>query len=140
LARAGTGSTTASGTHGPASLEELLGYGMIIAASLIIGPFTWYHQFVWLLLPLLMIADRWFVNRRRVPLLLLAVLVLGIDANELLWTKLHHAMIASGLYRTLSMPFVAALLAWTIMALMIIAFRRSRRAEGFYAEPTDGAV
>lgn len=139
-AGAGAGSDVTRGTRGPASLEELLGYGMIIAASLIIGPFTWYHQFVWLLLPLLMIADRWFVNRRRVPLLLLALLVLGVDANELLWTKLHHTMITSGLYRALSVPFVAALLAWAIMALMIIAFRRSRRADRFHAEPTDGVT
>jgi hypothetical protein len=137
-ANAGAGSNVTRGTRGPASLEELLGYGMIIAASLIIGPFTWYHQFVWLLLPLLMIADRWFVNRRRVPLLLLALLVLGVDANELLWTKVHHTMITSGLYRALSVPFVAALLTWAIMALMIIAFRRSRRADRFHTEPADG--
>ena len=38
---------------------DLLGFGMVLAATLVIGPFTWYHQFVWLLIPLMTLACRY---------------------------------------------------------------------------------
>jgi hypothetical protein len=96
---------------------------MVIAATLVIGPFTWYHQFTWLLIPLVTIACCLIRARRRWLFALLGVLVVGIDANELLWTRLQRDVIASGLYRGLSLPFLAALILWAGAATTMLAKR-----------------
>ena len=108
--------------------DELLGFGMVVAATLVIGSFTWYHQFTWLLIPLLLIACRLIDARRWWLVGALGAVVLGIDANELLWTRLHHLVIASGLYRGLSLPFAAAIVAWAMAAAMIVIDRRTQRS------------
>jgi Glycosyltransferase family 87 len=108
---------------------ELLGFGMVVAATLVIGSFTWYHQFTWLLIPLLLVACRLIVARRWWLVAALGVLILGIDANELLWTRLHQTVIESGVYRGLSLPFVAAIVVWTSAAAMIAAGRVGRGLE-----------
>jgi hypothetical protein len=115
--------------------EELLGFGLVVATSLVIGPFTWYHQFVWLLIPLLTLACWWVSARRWWLVVLLAALVVAIDANELLWAGLHHAVIASGLYRALSTPFVATMIVWALAAGALLGWRRRRARPG----PTDPA-
>jgi hypothetical protein len=96
------------------------GFGAVIAATLVVGPFTWYHQFVWLLIPLVIVTCRLAVPPRWLPLSVLGLLVVGIDANEAVWVWLQHAAIVSGFYRSLSWPFVAALVTWGLAALMIV--------------------
>jgi hypothetical protein len=104
--------------------QDLLGFGMVIAATLVIGPFTWYHQFVWLLIPLLFIAERLIVAHRWKLLAALGILVLGVDANQLIWTVLRRFTISSGLYRGLSLPFVAVLVVWATTAALLVKVRR----------------
>jgi hypothetical protein len=121
-----------AGAEGPARRaatdDELLGFGMVVAATLVIGSFTWYHQFTWLLIPLLLVACRFIVARRWWLVAALGLVVLGIDANELLWTRLHHLVIESGYYRALSLPFAAALLVWAAAAAMIVSRRAAQRS------------
>ena len=103
--------------------DDLLGFGAVVAATLVVGPFTWYHQFVLLLIPLLTLACRWVSARRWGLVAVLAVLIVAIDANELLWTRLHGVVIESGGYRALSMPFVAALVVWAAAAGALVVSR-----------------
>ena len=110
---------------GPAAAEvEGLGFGMVIAASLVVGPFTYYHQFAWLLIPLLLIADRLIRARRWLPLALLGVLLAAVDANELLWKLFQIAMLDSGVWRLLSAPFLFAMVIWATCAVMVVRSRR----------------
>ena len=103
---------------GPAEIEGL-GLGMVIAATLVVGPFTYYHQFSWLLIPLLLIADRLIRARRWLPLALLGVLLVAVDANELLWKMVQQTMLDSGVWRLLSLPFVLAMVIWATCAVMV---------------------
>jgi hypothetical protein len=128
------------------AIEERLGFGMVVAASLVIGPFTFYHQFVWLLLVLLVLADRFLASRQWRALALVVGLVLVIDLNELLWIGASTAMgqrfwewpyrllIATGLWRTLSLPFVATLTAWGLSLALVVAGRRRRDGDSRLAE------
>jgi hypothetical protein len=128
------------------AIEERLGFGMVVAASLVIGPFTFYHQFVWLLLVLLVLADRFLASRQWRALALVVGLVLVIDLNELLWIGAstaigqrfwewpYHLLIATGLWRTLSLPFLATLTAWGLSLALVIAGRRRREAGSNLAE------
>ena len=93
--------------------------GMVIAATLVVGPFTYYHQFSWLLIPLLLIADRLIRARRWLPLALLGVLLVAVDANELLWKMVQQTMLDSGVWRLLSLPFVLAMVIWATCAVMV---------------------
>ena len=121
--------------RGPASFEELLGFGMVIAATLVIGPFTWYHQFTWLLILLVTIADRLLMRRRWWLLAFLGLLVVGVDANEIFWTVLRHFAISSGLYRALSLPFATAVITWAVATVMILVDRRRRGLDGGTRRP-----
>jgi hypothetical protein len=128
------------GAQVTAGAEELLGFGMVLAATLVIGPFTWYHQFVWLLIPLMTLVCRFIQARRWQSLLALGLLVLGMDVNELLWVRLQHDVIESGVYRGLSLPFIAALVVWALTAAALVAERRGVRVAGRGKLPLAGAV
>ena len=129
------------GGHGaPASAVDLLGFGAVLAATLVIGPFTWYHQFVWLLIPLMTLACRYIDERRWQSLLALGLLVLGMDANELLWVRLQRDVIESGVYRGLSLPFIAALVVWVMAVAALVAERRGARVAGRGELPLAEAV
>ncbi|MGO8683433.1 MAG: glycosyltransferase family 87 protein [Thermoleophilia bacterium] len=117
--------------------EDELGFGMVIAASLVIGPFTFYHEFVWLLILLLVIGNRFLVGRRWRLLTLVGILILAIDLNELVWVGAlwaglfnnfwewpYHMLASVGLWRMLSLPFAATLVAWSMAFAMVIADRR----------------
>jgi alpha-1,2-mannosyltransferase len=128
------------------AVEEQLGFGMVVAASLVIGPFTFYHQFVWLLLVLLVLADRFVAARQWRAFALVVGLVLAIDLNELLWIGGSSAtvqrfwewpyrlVITSGLWRSLSLPFVAAVVAWALSLALVIAGRRRRAGDSRLVE------
>lgn len=110
---------------GPAAAEtEALGFGMVIAATLVVGPFTYYHQFAWLLIPLLVIADRLISARRWLALALLGLLLLAVDANELVWKLFQVALLDSGVWRVLSLPFLLAMVIWVTSAVMVVRSRQ----------------
>jgi hypothetical protein len=128
------------------AVEERLGFGMVVAASLVIGPFTFYHQFVWLLLVLLVLADRFLASRQWRAMALVVVLVLVVDLNELLWIGASTAIgqrfwewpyrlvVASGFWRALSLPFVATVTAWALSLGLVIAGRRRHDGDSRLAE------
>ena len=116
--------------------EDQLGFGLVLAVSLVIGPFTFFHQFLWLLVLLLVIADRLIAARRWVLLALLVSLVLAVDLNELVWVgalwvgAFHHVwvwpyreMVAAGLWRALSVPFLVTVALWAAGCAMVVAGR-----------------
>jgi hypothetical protein len=91
--------------------EEQLGFGMVV-------------------------ADRFVATKQWRALALVAVLVLAVDLNELLWIAASSAavqrfwewpyrlVIASGLWRALSLPFMATVAAWALSLALVIAGRR----------------
>jgi len=118
--------------------EEQLGFGMVVAASLVVGPFTFYHQFVWLLPVLLVLAGRFAGARQWRALALVVLLHVAVNVNELLWIGASWApvqrvwawpsrvFVDSGLWRTLSLPFLAAMSAWALSFVLVTAGRRQR--------------
>ena len=92
--------------------EDLVGFGMVLAASSVVGPFTYYHQFSWLLIPtaLLVVAA---VHRGSVASVLgWFALVVLLDVDYALWVAARDTLLATGIWRLLSVPFVYAAVVW----------------------------
>jgi len=92
----------------------LLGYGMVIAATLVVPPFTFYHQFLWLLIPFVLLAARGLECGRMLTPVALAALVLAADVSHFLWVFAQDATVASGVWRGFSFPFLLAVLTWEL--------------------------
>ena len=51
--------------------------------------------------------------------IILGVLLVAVDANELLWKMVQQTMLYSGVWRLLSLPFVLAMVIWATCAVMV---------------------
>jgi len=108
----------AGGTSKLMSLE----IGLIVAALQIIPPFTWYHQLVLLLIPLL-VAARWLWDGRRWPWLALLVgLFILTTLHGLTW---HYLVDLPWLT---SFPFVLGLVLWMILGWAVASGKWRRAA------------
>jgi len=96
-----------------------LEFGLIVAALQLIPPFTWYHQLVLLLIPLLVVAERLWAARQWGWLGLLATLFALTDLHGLAW---HHL---AGWPWLTSFPFLLGLTLWGMLAWLVV--RRKRR-------------
>jgi hypothetical protein len=113
--------------RGPAGVDDpataggdaRLEFALVLAASLIVGPFTFYHQFVLLLIPLQLVAERLWRERRRKRLTLLIAVFVFVDAQQVAWMTGRRFLLDSGVWRTLNGPFVLTLVLWTFCALFI---------------------
>ncbi len=83
-----------------------LEFGLIVAALQLIPPFTWYHQLVLLLIPLLIVGNRLWAARQWGHLVLLAVLFALTDMHGLAW----HCL--AGWPWLTSFPFLLGLTLW----------------------------
>jgi hypothetical protein len=91
---------------------DALGFGMVIAATLVAGTFTYFHQFSWLFIPLMLIVERLIAARRRGLLVALAVLLVVVDLNEVAYQLFNDQIEGTVFYRLLDAPFLFALTLW----------------------------
>ncbi|MCK4315696.1 MAG: hypothetical protein KAX24_07980, partial [Anaerolineae bacterium] len=91
-----------------------LEFGLIVAALQLIPPFTWYHQLVLLLIPLLIVANRLWAARQWGYLVLLAVLFALTNVHGLAW---HY--LADWPWLT-SFPFLLGLTLWGLSGWLLV--------------------
>lgn len=91
-----------------------LEFGLIVAALQLIPPFTWYHQLVLLLLPMLIAAEHLWAKRRWGELGLLAGLFVLTDLHGLAWHYVEREP-----WLTL-FPFLLGLALWGMLAVSIV--------------------
>jgi len=99
-----------------------LEFGLIVAALQLIPPFTWYHQLVLLLIPLLIAAERLWAARRWGWLGLLAMLLILTDLHGLAWHSVEKWPWLT------SFPLLMGLTLWGLLAWLIVRERRAGRA------------
>ena len=91
---------------------DALGYGMVIAGSLMVGTFTYFHQFSWLFVPLLLVVDRLIASRRWTLLTLLLALVVAAGINEVVWLLFRYTLYNGVVWRVMDAPFLLAATLW----------------------------
>lgn len=99
-------------------------------------PFTYYHQYVLLLIPLLVVGAQVVARRRWWLLGLVAVLGVGVDANQVVWVLARRYVLDHGLWRLFSLPFVLAMVLLACCGLEL--WRIRWRCQG--ARKTDASV
>jgi hypothetical protein len=72
-----------------------------------------------LLVPLVVVVDKLWEQRRRGLLALLAILVLLVSAEQIVWTHARSFVIAHGLWRALTFPFVLSIVLLSISAVAV---------------------
>jgi alpha-1,2-mannosyltransferase len=121
--------------HDTGALAAPHEFSIVVVLSLIAPFFTYYHQYVLLLVPLMVVVDRLWEQRRRGLLALLALLVLLVDAEQIVWVHARFFLLAHGLWRALTFPFVlsivllsiSAVVVWDVRWRPVLNWLRSRR-------------
>jgi hypothetical protein len=111
-------------------------FSLVVSLSLVVAPFTFYHQYVLLLIPLTVVGCHLWSRLRRGSLALVLVLALGVDANQVLWVVARPFIVEHGLWRLFSLPF---LLAMTLWALSGLEAGKIRRRLALQHSPSTGA-
>jgi hypothetical protein len=117
----------ATGRPGPAAFE----FAAVLALTLVVGPFTFYHQFVALLIPLLLVGERLWRRRTaaaRTALAVLLTLYVLVDVQQIVWMAARDRVLATGLWRGFTLPFVLTIVLWA--ACCLIARSDKRRLTG----------
>lgn len=91
-----------------------LEFGLIVVVLQLIPPFTWYHQLVLLLLPVLIVAERLWAERRWGGLGLLAALFCLTDLHGLGWHYVEKWPWAT------SFPFLLGIALWGLAAWLLL--------------------
>lgn len=118
----------ARGRDGPPShrLPEAWAFAAVLASSLLAGPFTWYHQFMFLLIPLLLVIEELVAGRHWRILAVVSTAIVLVNANETLYVAASHWIDASGVWRALSFPFLLAFGLWAYACLRARRLQASR--------------
>jgi hypothetical protein len=91
-----------------------LEFGLIVTALQLVPPFTWYHQLVLLLIPLLLVADRLWVAGEWRWLGLLAALFVLTDLHGLAWHSMQR-------WPWLTFfPFLLGLTLWAVLGWLLL--------------------
>jgi Glycosyltransferase family 87 len=93
---------------GTGALAAPYEFSLVVALSLVAPFFTYYHQYVLLLIPFMVAVNRLWEQRRRGLLALLALLVVLVDAEQPVWAHARTFVLAHGLWRALTFPFLLA--------------------------------
>jgi hypothetical protein len=94
-------------------------FSIMVVLSLIAPFFTYYHQYVLLLVPLMVVVDRLWEQRRRGLLALLAFLVLLVDSEQIVWAHARSFVLAHDLWRALTFPFVLSVVLLGVSAVAV---------------------
>jgi hypothetical protein len=117
-----------------------LEFSLVVALSLIATPFTYYHQFVLLLIPLAVVLERLWRLRRWWLLGLVLLLAAAVDANQLVWV-LARAFARDDVWRLLAFPSILAIVLWATCSWMLWRMKWRRVAAAEAGEgPGDAAV
>jgi hypothetical protein len=76
-------------------------------------------QYVLLLVPLMVVVDRLWERRRCGLLALVATLVLLVIAEQIVWAHARSFVLATGLWRVLTFPFVTSIVLLSISAVAV---------------------
>jgi hypothetical protein len=103
-----------------------LEFALVLALTLVVGPFTFYHQYVLLLIPLLLVGDRLWRARRWTLLGVLGLLYLAVDLQQIVWMADRDWVLDSGLWRVFAFPFLLTMALWAccLAALWRAKWRR----------------
>jgi hypothetical protein len=102
-----------------------LEFALIVTASQLIPPHTWYHQLVLLLIPFVVLASAALHEPGLHWMLLpLALGYVGTNVHGLLW---HHLQ---GLTLWQSIPFYTMLMLWGLLAWLIVRRKWRRETSG----------
>jgi hypothetical protein len=99
-------------------------FSLVVSLSLVVAPFTFYHQYVLLLIPLTVVGCHLWSRRRRGSLALVLVLALGVDLNQALWVIAKPFIVEHGLWRLFSLPFLLAMTLWALSCFEAWKIRR----------------
>jgi hypothetical protein len=109
----GKPNTSAQGRRVPARrLADAWAFSAIVAATLVVGPFTWYHQFMLLLIPLLLALEELVTRRRWRVIALFGALIVLVNIDGTLYVVAREWIRVTGVYRGLSFPFLLAMGLW----------------------------
>ena len=103
----------------PRYLPEAWAFSAIVAATLLVGPFTWYHQFIFLLVPLLLAVEQLVAGRHWRVLALVGAVVVLVNLNETLYVVALGWIHTTGVWRALSFPFLLALGLWAYSCVRV---------------------
>jgi hypothetical protein len=102
-----------------------LEFALVVTIMQLIFPFTWFHQFVLLLIPLLVVAEELARQARRGLLVLLAALFVLTDLHFLFFSGMGALSTHGVGYGWLdAFPFVFGLTLWVIAARMLASGKR----------------
>ena len=99
-------------------------FSLVVALSLVIAPFTFFHQYVLLLIPLMVVGCHLWSQRRRGLLAFVVALAFGVDINQAVWVAAHPYIVEHGLWRLFSLPFLLAMTLWALCCLEAWRIRR----------------
>jgi hypothetical protein len=103
---------------GNAARTMPLEFGLIVVALQLIPPFTWYHQLVLLLLPMMIVAERLWAERRWSGLGGLVALFCLTDLHGLGWHYVEKWPWAT------SFPFLLGIALWGLAAWLLVREKR----------------
>lgn len=111
--------------------DDALAFATIVAIMPLLPPFTWFHQLLLVLLPVLVIGQRLWRARRRWELILIAALLVATDAmwfamNPGYWWGLR---LPEHYYR-LSFPTLLCAAVWALCARELWLVTRGRSRAG----------
>jgi len=111
-------------------------YGLIITTVALVPTFSWTHQLVVLLIPLLIAVETLVARRQRYHLLALGVLVLASNLTMPVWYRMWETLIDGWVWRTMSAPFLLTAVTWCWCALAL----QRRARETLAATDTSSTV
>ena len=113
-----------------------LEFGLVVTIMQLIFPFTWFHQFVLLLVPLLVVTEELVRRGRRGPLVALAALYVLTDLHFLFFSGLGSLSTHGFGYGWLdAFPFLFGLTIWVMAARMLASGKRRGAAPTIPAAP-----
>ena len=102
-----------------------LEYAVVVAVLGLVFPFTWYHQLVILLLPLLVVAHELLSRRRHALLALVCLLYVLTSAHFAIWSSLAPLRYRGWGSTALAVfPFLLGLCLWLIGGVMLTRGKR----------------
>lgn len=90
-------------------------YALVATALVLVPTFSWYHQTVTLILPIMVVGELLIRRRRWGWLAALAALYVLADLNQIVWYTFIKTLSTTPLWRGLAFPFLLALIIWGLL-------------------------
>jgi hypothetical protein len=103
-------------------------FSLAISLSLVVAPFTFYHQYVLLLIPPLVVGLRLHEQRSRGLLVLVGVLAIGVGGSQAVWAAAKPFIVDIEPWRLFSLPFLLTMVLRELSFSEVRRLRRRRQA------------